>query len=483
MKHNDVLLGLLACAAALSARLIVLRGTGFDGLYGQDAYAYHAFAHDLAAFVGEGRALPPFFWPLGYPALLATIGGGVPAGLALSIILGSLLSPLTYLLARQLDQKPHAAAAAALIPALGGQAIQSSLVIMSDVPALFWALISIAALLAYIRGRGTGGWLVVSALTLALSAITRWLYLVLMIPWLVLLMTRRPRPARLAFYLAGAGLVVMPLIIAQAAYSLGNPFPSLNHPYVTGWSPAHILARTFDTPDGHLAYAQTNAVFYAQVGHTLPYLSPLLTILLIGGVALLVVSAGWRTSLLLLAWIALPYVFLVGIPYQNIRFMLIMLPPIALVASTVISRFSPELNTRHPERWLLIGLTCAGLLHTAADGLPYARAFIERQQQDKAILFWARDSLPENARVYTQGLTGALSAYTTLQAVEIWGQTPEALAALPPMTAYVIVNEWQIAHQWAGQSPQIALDWLRQTYGLTWITRVGNWTVYALGSG
>lgn len=483
MKRNDVLLGLLVFAAALSARLIALSGMGFDGLYGQDAYAYHTFAHDLAAFVGEGRALPPFFWPLGYPALLASMGGGLPAGLALSILLGSLLSPLTYLLARQLDQRPSAAGIAGLVPAFGGQAIQSSLVIMSDVPALFWALISIAALLAYLRGRGAGGWLVVSALTLALSAITRWLYLVLLIPWLALLMTQRPRPARLRFQLAAAALAVMPLIIAQAAYSLSNPFPSLNHPYVTGWSPVHVLAQTFDTPDGHLAYAQTNAVFYAQVGHTLPYLSPLLTILLIGGAALLVVSGKRRTSLLLLAWIALPYVFLVGIPYQNIRFMLIMLPPIALVASAVISRYSPNLSAHHLERWLLIGLAGAGLLHIAADGLPYARAFIERQQQDKAILFWARDSLPENARVYTQGLTGALSAYTTLQTVELWGQTAEALAVLPPMTAYVIVNEWQIAHQWAGQSPQIALDWLRQTYGLTRITRVGNWTVYALGSG
>jgi hypothetical protein len=62
-------------AAAVSirpaGRLLLATVTQFDGLYGQDAFAYFQYALSLREAIGAGELPPPFFWPLGYPALVA----------------------------------------------------------------------------------------------------------------------------------------------------------------------------------------------------------------------------------------------------------------------------------------------------------------------------------------------------------------------------------------------------------------------------
>ena len=54
----------------------------FDGLYGQDPYAYYAYATGpLRVSLLSGRLWPPppFFWPPGYPLLMS----------ALSLVIGA----------------------------------------------------------------------------------------------------------------------------------------------------------------------------------------------------------------------------------------------------------------------------------------------------------------------------------------------------------------------------------------------------------
>jgi len=60
-------------ALALAVRLAFRLATGFDGLYGQDPYSYHDYAIELRAALGAGHAPPPYFWPLGYPLLVAPV--------------------------------------------------------------------------------------------------------------------------------------------------------------------------------------------------------------------------------------------------------------------------------------------------------------------------------------------------------------------------------------------------------------------------
>src|SRR5690349_18059265 len=87
-----LLFGLLALPASAIALF-----RNFDGLYGQDAYAYFDYSvgsvrHSLLHLA----PLEPFFWPPGYPILVALASllvGPVPlAGQAVSLVAGALVA-------------------------------------------------------------------------------------------------------------------------------------------------------------------------------------------------------------------------------------------------------------------------------------------------------------------------------------------------------------------------------------------------------
>ena len=194
-RGSDILIALALFALAFGLRVIVIGVSRFDGLYGQDAYAYFDYARGLAT----GSLSGPVYWPLGYPVLtsaLMVVLGAVPlAGQIASVILGSLIAPLAYFTSREFyrmrkpDQNEaavgrRAGIAAGLIVAISGQLTQSSISVMSDVPALFWATASLWAMLRFARLQ-RGRWLIVSASALALATVTRWAMGVLIVPWAI----------------------------------------------------------------------------------------------------------------------------------------------------------------------------------------------------------------------------------------------------------------------------------------------------------
>src|SRR3954453_22497617 len=75
----------VAVAAALAARL----AWPFDGLYGQDAFAYFRYARAWWLGLRPGEPLPIYYWPAGYPLLVALVlplfGGSSAAGQVVSI--------------------------------------------------------------------------------------------------------------------------------------------------------------------------------------------------------------------------------------------------------------------------------------------------------------------------------------------------------------------------------------------------------------
>src|SRR5262245_38225385 len=131
LKRLDVaLLGMLF-AFALILRVGIAAAYTFDGLYGQDAFAYY----DFAAAMAQGHAPAIFFWPLGYPALLTAgfwfFGIHATVGQGISILFGALLSPFVYILTRQMSGGRVSGFIAGVLMAICGQAIQSSIVLMA----------------------------------------------------------------------------------------------------------------------------------------------------------------------------------------------------------------------------------------------------------------------------------------------------------------------------------------------------------------
>src|SRR5262249_36277893 len=124
-------LGLFLAIAAAA----IARSRSFDGLYGQDAYAYFDYG---TASVRESlvhlSALPPFFWPPGYPLLVALsslpLGPSPLAGQLVSLLRGALVPVLTVLVVPGLWPKdPPLALLSGALVAVCGQLWQSSVVV------------------------------------------------------------------------------------------------------------------------------------------------------------------------------------------------------------------------------------------------------------------------------------------------------------------------------------------------------------------
>ncbi len=490
LRRIDISLLLLLFAGGILLRLFLLAPTGFDGLYGQDAYAYYDFSGELRAAVNQGRAPQSFFWPLGFPALLATaqtLFGTQPAtAQAIIVIMGTLLAPLVYVLARQMSLGIFGALVAAILMGICGQAIQSSLVIMADSPALFWATVSAVLLWFYLtnlpRPR-SAALLAGVAFTLALACISRWLYLALLLPWaIVLLLAWKGRIRWRASFLAiTATLVIM---LPQLAYSHTNPYPVLNHAWVEGWSPANIFRQVFDNVDGHFEYGTINALYYAKPFYDPYYLAPVFTPFLLLGLWRLLREKHFA-ALLLLAWVLLPYIFLAGIPYQNIRFPLIVFPAVAILAgygldytARLISRF---VRPRYAYAALSV-LVIIGVNHSLDVGVHTISDFIKHQQGDKAAAAWAGERVPAGATIYSFGLTLTLQHYTDLNVHEIFYETPTTLNQkwTPGQADYLLLNVWNIENQWVGLDPQLDYHWLRDTRGLVRLGKNGYYTLYRI---
>ncbi len=486
--------------ASLLIHIWFLKPSPFDGLYGQDSFAYYDFAGQIRALVSQGHPLGAFFWPLGYPALLALgfslFGTQAIIGQAINIILGAALTPLIYILARQIGLKWFGAIVAAILITLNGQAIQSSIVLMSDIPSLFWATLSAVLLWMYFRPRisasqtdsppqfGKLRWLVLSAVLLAIAGITRWLYLALAPGWVlaVLILWRgRIRWRESIIVLIFTALIFIPQII----YSSTNPWPTLNNAWVEGWSPANAFQHEFTNIDGHFIYDQINAIYYAQPYYVPYYMAAVFAPFLLIGLWWMF-RHGYAKMIMFAIWAFVPYIFLAGIPYQNIRFPLIVVPAVVILAGagleTVVDWIARIRIPRIAALAYLVAVII--LLYGTSQSLPIDHTnvvnFINNQQRDKDTAAWAAQNVPGGATLYTFGLTLTLQHYTTLNVYELYYETPETLAAKWKIGQddYLLINVWDIENQWAGRDPQLDYHWMRDHRGLIKLGTYGYYTLY-----
>ncbi len=492
--HNlrqEIAIICLLFIASLIVHLWFLIPSPFDGLYGQDPYAYSDFAVELREALSEHRVPGLFFWPLGYPVVLAAgytlFGQQATTGQAINIILGTALTPLIYILARQIGLKRMGRLIAALLMTLCGQALQSSIVLMADIPALFWATVSAVFLWHYLCNENSKHhtrWLIVAAMLLAFASITRWLYLSLAVPWtLAVLLVWRGRIRWRASLLAILGVAL--IFLPQILYSSINPWPTFNVPWAEDLSPGNALKNEFTNIDGHFKYDKINAVYYAQPYYDPYYLAPVFTPFLLIGLWRLF-RRGYAYLVMIGMWAILPYLSLVGIPYQNIRFPLIVFPAVAILAGTGLETAAEWVSKIRLPRanflayGLMIILIAIGLSQTLPIDRINVGNFITNQQRDKDTAAWAKERVPEGATLYTFGLTLTLKHYTTLNVYELYYETPDTLAEKWTIGRddYLLINVSNIESQWNGRDPQKDFHWMRDIRGLVEIGKYGYYTLY-----
>jgi hypothetical protein len=199
-----------------------------------------------------------------------------------------------------------------------------------------------------------------------------------------------------------------------------------------------------------------------------------------------VASRQRAAAAMLLGWLLLLYLFMVGMPYQNIRFPLIVVPPVAVLAGNGLEAATawlrPMGNSRQLSRvgyLLMSAILLTALGHTYSTSRQIITDFIARHQSDKEVVRWVAGVVPDGARVYTFNLTLTFQYYTSLDVRDLYFETPDSLAQFWKRgnDDFLIIDVYNVERQWQGLAPQIAYDWLRSKRGLL---EVGRKTYYTL---
>jgi 4-amino-4-deoxy-L-arabinose transferase-like glycosyltransferase len=465
----------------------------FDGLYGQDAFAYFDYATGpfRHSFLHLHRP-PPFFWPPGYPfvvALASLVVGRTPlAGQLVSLAAGALVPVFTALLAHELWPVARRKARfevsvpliAGLLVACNGQLWQSSVVVMADTVGLAAATAGVWALARYGR-EGRLRWLLLAAALVAAATMTRWIYGVVAVPCAlfgVWVAVRRYR--RMALWHAAAAAILATAVLTPVI--VGDRFHGNFEVY--GWSPLRIFDRTFATADGTLGYRLPTGLYYAVAPARWAYFTPFLALLILPGAWAVIRRRAAAPALLLLGWAAAVYVFHAGSAYQNFRFTLAYLPPLAILAGIGAQQVVRLLAVRRFAVAIAAAAFAFGLAVMAAAGAHTTRYLIARKNDSVAVVRWTDARLPPGARLVTFNLTATFRHYSRVETYDLFEQNPARLRALvasrPPV--FLLVDVPSIQRQWRDRSPGENLRWLERGPGLTALGAEWGFTLFRVGT-
>jgi 4-amino-4-deoxy-L-arabinose transferase-like glycosyltransferase len=469
---------------------------GFDGLYGQDAYGYFDYAvGPLRAALSRLDPLPPFFWPPGYPLLVALVSvltGPQPlAGQLVSLLMGALVPVATFLLARELlPDEPAVPLLAGVLVGLGGQLWQSSMVVMADTTGLALATFGTYALTRYARERRLR-WLLAASALLAGAILARWSYAVLALAgagfavryalpkWRHHLLVSGTVAAAMLAPVLGPSLVRLAIGTPDEAQFAGNL-------QLIAWSPLHVLQRDFSTHEGEFRYALPNGLYYGLAPANLAVFGPLLAPFIAAGVW--TALRDWRrwAAVLILGWTSLMFLLVAGTEQQNFRYLLTYVPPLGILLAAGLLWTLRIASRRHAVlHRALLGIAVLGSAAMLAGGVRLLDGFIDRKESDLELVRWVEAQTPTDAQLLSFGVALTFQHYSRLPTLDTYdlqpAQLPGVLGRAP--ANFLLIDEANVEGQWRDLGPAAILRTVRTTPGLTRIGQYGSYTLFRVESG
>jgi 4-amino-4-deoxy-L-arabinose transferase-like glycosyltransferase len=526
-----ILLLVVGCCAFFA---YLLARYPYDGLYGQDSYAYYyqarALLHDITGVPLQGWQLFTsdglYHWPIGYHLLLMLgmlFGYGPAGGRAITLLMSVGATVVLYLLTGSLlKSAPRyfrvlaGLVAGAALP-LTATYTRVGLSLMADVPALFLGLLGLYCVVrAWPRvdaahGQRTILWATMGGFALGLAVLTRYGEILLLVPVAVCLLFRWPDsrssvgargfnsaalvPAFLAF---GVALVPQLLYIVTHQNSVDVGYSS----WLAGWTPENIFRTTVTSVDGTSTFAQPMIVFYllqplydTDAGFLSLFFLPALLI----GTAYLVLRRRWLLLVLCYAWWLLPAVFFAGTPYQTQRFVLVYLPAILIVIGVGVSCLVGLLfvGTKGYDAWwraalavLAIGIICSCVVGVykqqgSVRGWMDIQTKIKAEERQVVDLTEKAAGAPENGaapRVVAFGATAAIYHYTRWPVLELYDSDQDQIANFlqPAAPHLVVVPVGAMDTQWKGTPVAARWAWLQLAYTLVPRGNAGEYAVFEL---
>jgi hypothetical protein len=122
----------------------------------------------------------------------------------------------------------------------------------------------------------------------------------------------------------------------------------------------------------------------------------------------------------------------------------------------------------------------AGLLLSGVAAVRLVQGFIDRKDEDLALVRWVQTQTSPDGHLFSFGPTLTLRHYSSLPTFDLYDLSPTDVSAVLAAGAptYLLLDERSVEAQWLNQPPSTNFHLLRDGPGLTPIGVDGSYTLY-----
>jgi 4-amino-4-deoxy-L-arabinose transferase-like glycosyltransferase len=447
--------------------------TDFNGLYGQDSYEYLRYTNCLSLFIKSGANPGSFFWPLLYPISGAILSLIFKPVLALQLISMFAFVGAAFYLKKTilLLFKPcieDANTFVVLVFLLSPYMLRASMVVMSDMLATFFITAAFYHFLKYresLTGRHFFAFVVFAVAAIA----TRYNAIVLLIVPAVCIMFsffKNFNWKALLLSIFMSTVILLPHILLR----FSHPFGFTNHYLLQGWNALNSFKNSFDTGDGYEHYAIWNLVYvfynffhpaFCFAGIVLiPFVITYFRDNRIKNVRVIAIS------------IFLYALFLAGIPFQDMRFLLLSFPLIAILLFPGYKALAEYFRgNRITVLYTILIIFQLGLFYRVFKPFYYDNK-VERLISQEVLKY-------PNMPVYTFSIDGALKTYGVKNPLINLYKIKLDTVKYDTSEKLVLFNENLFAEEWKGKNPMNNWEYIKRNFHINKIEDLPDgWALY-----
>jgi hypothetical protein len=445
---------------------LIYRVLNFNGLYGQDAHEYYRYSLALANFLTGGPEPGAFFWPVIYPAAGALLSIVFPDILSLQIL--SLLSGAwTYInfcriLNLMYPKGTMRQRYTFLYLFCSPFFIRAFSIGMSDILAMAFLTASWLKYLEW-NSRKEMHLLLISICFGLFAVQTRYVSIILLIPIIPgILTTIKERTTNSLIILFGIIIAITPSIIFRSI----DIESIISHPWISTWNPLNIFNCKFETLEGTFNY-------------TFPNIAYVLAVIFHPGfmfTGIILVLYNLKNNFLKFKWwvitLIIYLIFLAGIPFQNLRFLLLGFP---IVLILFYQGYEDMMRKVIFKRYKII-LFISFILIQFVLAIRAIEPLYIYQQEEIAISNEIKKY--PNSTIYCFGINGALKTYDVTQdVINLWNVSNPLL----PSGALFLYNQVRFEKQYKITPPGKIYQKMRGQGRLMYIKTLPNgWQLYRI---
>lgn len=457
--------------------------TGFNGLYGQDSYEYLRFTNALIAAVKNGINPGKDYWPILYPVCGAIISILFKPLLSLQLV--SIISLvvsgiylekiLTVLYALETRLIRFFAFSFFL---LSPYPLRASLTVMSDSLCMFFVTAAVYYLLKFKEEKSNNFFVCFTGFATAAISTRYAAFVVIVIP-AICAGYYFFKKFRLKPFLQ-AGIVAMLILLPYVLTHKNSPADFFQHEWLQNWSFTNFFRSGFTTADGIAVYSFQNIIYcFSSLIHPAYCFAGILFIVF--SFKSLIKNGVSNVRWIFIASLSLYAFFLAGIPFQNLRFLMLSFPLVLIILFPGFAALSGYMDTYNRRIKGVVFTVCIVIQMTL-----FVRVFIPFYNDNKLEKQVAGEVIKCNpGNIFTFSIDGDLRCYGYKgNIINLWSVKVDTLKPLNG-TEMILFNEKQFNQEWKNKNPMINWEYLKTKYQLVKAEDLpDNWELYYItGSG